>query len=172
MQAWRELRRGELTRTEVSAALAVGVFIANLPAYGLQTILSLYTARKLHLQPVAVVAGSHVSIPPLAPFLVAGAIGVGHLILHGSWPGLTLLHGGWPRLAGSILLDWLVGGVVLGVVMAIGTFIAAQTAFRFTDLLKRRRRSSSHRNRATEDTPADSSTHRGALASSPARAGR
>jgi uncharacterized protein (DUF2062 family) len=172
MQAWRDLRRGELSRNEVAAALAVGVFIANLPAYGFQTILSLYTARRLHLQPVAVVAGSHVSIPPLAPFLIAAAIGTGHLVLHRAWPGMALLHGTLPHFAGSLLLDWLVGGVVLGIAMAVMTFVGAQFAFRFADAFKRRRRTLPAREHSKEDMQEGSSAHQGALASSPARASR
>jgi glycosyltransferase involved in cell wall biosynthesis len=125
LRAWRELRQGTLTRSEVSAALAVGVFIGNLPAYGLQTVLALYTARRLHLHPVAVVAGSHVSIPPLAPFLIAAAIALGHLVLHGTLPPWSF-DSGLKNVAGALLLDWVVGGVVLGLILAIVTFAASQ----------------------------------------------
>jgi len=85
---------------------------------------------------VAVVAGSHVSIPPVAPFLIAGAIGVGHLVLHGAWPSTAMFHIHWSTLAASVLLDWLVGGVILGFVLAVFTFIASQAAFKLAGLPK------------------------------------
>src|SRR5439155_1761268 len=74
---------------ELASGLALGVFIGNLPAYGFHTLLSFYTARRLHLNPLAVVAGSHISTPPLGPVLVAAAIGVGHWLIHRNWMALT-----------------------------------------------------------------------------------
>jgi len=90
----------------------------------------------LHLEPVAVVAGSHISIPPIAPFLIAGAISTGHLVLHGTLPTVALLHVHWSTLAASVLLDWLVGGVILGFVLAVFAFIASQAAFKLAGLPK------------------------------------
>src|SRR5439155_8368432 len=74
----RDLREQRLGAHETATGVAVGVFIGNLPLFGLQTILSLYTARRLHLHPLAVVAGSHISTPPFGPVLIAAAVGVGH----------------------------------------------------------------------------------------------
>lgn len=170
LRAWRELRGGQLEPMEVSAAIAVGVFIGNLPAYGVQTVLALYAARRLHLEPVAVVAGSHVSIPPVAPFLIAGAIGIGHLVLHGAWPGTALLHVHWSTLAASVLLDWLVGGVILGLVLGVLAFIASQAAFRLSGLLEPTRNSAP--NQMNPDTPSAPSAHPAEQASGPAAAGR
>jgi uncharacterized protein (DUF2062 family) len=174
MRAWRELKEGQISRSELSAALAVGVFIGNLPAYGGQTVLGLYAARRLHLQPVAVIAGSHVSIPPVAPFLIAAAIGMGHLLLHGAWPSLDLLHAPWSRLAGSVLLDWAVGGVVLGFVLALATFTLSQLAFACADRLKRSRRTSARRELRAPASPghtqAGPSTHPAAPVPVPAPA--
>ena len=170
LRAWRELRGGQLEPMEVSAAIAVGVFIGNLPAYGVQTLMALYAARRLHLEPVAVVVGSHVSIPPVAPFLIAGAIGVGHLVLHGAWPGTAMLHIHWSTLAASVLLDWLVGGVILGFVLGVIAFIASQAAFRLAGLPEPARNSAS--NPMNPDTPSAPSAHQAELASAPAVAGR
>jgi uncharacterized protein (DUF2062 family) len=133
--AWRQLRADETGRTTAAAGLAVGAFIANLPAYGFQTILSLYFARRLHLHPVAVVAGSQLSTPPVGPFLVAGAVAVGHVLLHGRLPALgeyraTLAHGGvWPLVA-SFMLEWALGAVIVGLLCASITFSIATRLFR------------------------------------------
>jgi uncharacterized protein (DUF2062 family) len=96
-----------VARTEIAAGLAVGVFIANLPAYGLQSVLSLYSARRLHLHPLPVLLGSHLSTPPVGPLLIAAAIGLGHLILHGSlpaWADYDPRRAGWWAMLKPLLL--------------------------------------------------------------------
>jgi len=129
VDAWREMRKGTLSRSEISAALALGVFIGNLPAYGVQTVMALYAARRLHLHPLLVVSGSHISIPPVAPFLIAAAIACGHLLLHGAlpmWPGMQAFHADWKSIAGAWLLDWIVGGLVMGCTLGLIVFILSQ----------------------------------------------
>jgi uncharacterized protein (DUF2062 family) len=124
--AWRQLRQSEVARTEIAAGLAVGVFIANLPAYGLQSVLSLYSARRLHLHPLPVLLGSHLSTPPVGPLLIAAAIGLGHLILHGSlpaWADYDPRRAGWWAMLKPLLLEWSVGALLLGFVMAVLTFV-------------------------------------------------
>ena len=133
-RAWRQLRREEAGAHEMATGLAVGVFIANLPLYGVQTLLSLYAARRLRLHPLSVVAGSHVSTPPMGPLLIALAIGVGHFLLHGKWlemPRWESTWGGWARLFGSVMLEWSVGAVVVGVVMALGMFVLSHALLRY-----------------------------------------
>lgn len=140
LRAWRELRQGGAAgRGEMAAGIALGVFIANTPAYGFQTILALYTARRLHLHPVAVLAGSKASTPPVGPLLIAAAICVGHILLHGSrpqWKNITPFDERFFANVGPILLDWMVGSLVMGVVTAIGAFIAASFLFH---LIERRK---------------------------------
>ena len=127
LSAWRQLRGDEVDRTEIAGALAVGAFVANLPAYGFQTILSLYVARRLHLHPLAVVAGSQISTPPLGPALVAAAVTVGHLLLHGGFPSAADFHAthGVASLLGRFLIEWALGAVPVGLLCAAGTFTAA-----------------------------------------------
>ena len=128
LRAWREVREGAINRTEFAAALAVGVFVANLPIYPFQTALCLYLARRLHLNPLAVLAGSQLSTPPIALALIAAGIYVGHLLLHGSFPtlpDLTASHAVWQMLARPLLIDWVVGGPVVGLVMAVLVFCLA-----------------------------------------------
>jgi len=133
MRAWRELREGSIDRNEFAAALAVGVFVANLPVYPLQTVVSLYLARRLHLNPLAALAGSQISTPPVGFVLIAAGIYGGHLILHGSLPPIPDLHHAhalWRTLARPLLIDWVVGGTALGVVMGVIAFVLANRLFR------------------------------------------
>lgn len=126
MHVWRELRRGgSADRASFSAGFAIGVFIANLPIYGLQTLAGVYTARRLHLHPLSVVAGSQISTPPIGPALIFAAIVLGHMILHGAWPHLAHYD---PKLMslsmiGSILLEWTLGSIVVGFVLAVVSFV-------------------------------------------------
>jgi uncharacterized protein (DUF2062 family) len=128
------LREENAGPQETAAGLAVGAFIGNMPVYGLHTALSLYAARRLHLHPLAVVAGSHVSTPPVGPVLVVAAIGIGHYLLHGSWLALTQLprtFSEWMSTAGSLLLEWSIGGTIIGAAAAAVVFATATFFLRF-----------------------------------------
>lgn len=132
-EAWRQLRQDRAGATTLAVGLAVGVFIANLPFYGLQTLLSLYTARRLHLHPLAVVAGSQISTPPIGWGMIAAATCCGHVILHGSWLPLPRFQPSFAALralAPSLLLDWVVGSGIVGLIMAALVFLLAMILFR------------------------------------------
>jgi uncharacterized protein (DUF2062 family) len=133
-RAWRQLRQSEVARTEIAAGLAMGVFIANLPAYGFQSVLSLYAARRLHLHPLPVLLGSHLSTPPVGPLLIGMAIALGHLMMHGSFPAYADYDprraGGWAMLK-PLLLEWSLGALLLGFVMSVLTFVLTMSIMRF-----------------------------------------
>lgn len=134
MRAWREARETEAGRTRFSVALATGILIGNTPLYGFHSGLSLLAARLFHLHPLTVVAGSHVSTPPLGPILVASAIALGHFILAGNWPTWSSFDPrthGFANTAGRTLLEWTIGGVVIGVTLAMLAFVGMQIALRF-----------------------------------------
>jgi uncharacterized protein (DUF2062 family) len=132
-RAWRQLRQEQTGAQEMASGLAVGVFIANLPLYGVQTLLSLFAARKLRLHPLSVVAGSHLSTPPIGPLLIALAIGVGHFLLHGNWiemPRWESTWSGWVQLFGRVMLEWSLGSLVVGGALATVTFVLAHAVLR------------------------------------------
>lgn len=125
IRAWREMRQDPRERSRFAAGFAVGVFIANLPLYGVQTLLSLYAARRLRLNPLPVVAGSHLSTPPVGPLLVAAAIALGHWVTHGRLPALRAHDPskiGYLGLVRSVLLEWIIGGVICGAILAGAAF--------------------------------------------------
>ena len=128
-RAWRAARESAVQRRRLAAGLATGVFIANLPLYGVQTAAALFAARRLRLNPLAVVAGSHLSTPPVGPLLVASAIAVGHVVLRGSLPWSQSFD---PRLVEygtllrNLLAEWLVGGVIVGAALGLVTFGVAR----------------------------------------------
>src|SRR5579872_444885 len=142
---WRELRMMQTARRDFAAGVAVGVFIACVPLYGLQTILGLFAARRLSLHPLPVLAGTQLSVPPLAPVLAVVSVVLGHSVLSGTLPNPAdwhiahwhiahwhLTH--WPDVSMSnvflFLVSWFIGGAMLGLILAGVTFIATNTAMR------------------------------------------
>jgi uncharacterized protein (DUF2062 family) len=131
MSAWRQVRREQSGRTRFAAGFAIGVFIGTIPTYGVQTLLSLYAARRFRLHPVSVVAGSNVSIPPIGPVLIAVSVAVGHLLLHGvlpHWSDYKPDHIG--KIVGPLILDWAVGSILIGAALAAFAFICVDGLLR------------------------------------------
>jgi uncharacterized protein (DUF2062 family) len=134
VRARRALRDDPLERSRYAAGLAIGVFIANLPLYGLQTLLSLYTARRMRMNPLPVLVGSHLSTPPIGPVLIAMAIALGHWFLHGTLPTFSALHvtpAGYGVLIRSVLLEWLLGSLACGAILASLTYLLMRLLLRY-----------------------------------------
>ena len=132
--AWHQLRHDESSHTMFATGLALGVFVANLPVYGGQTVLALYAAKRLHLHPAPVIIGTQASMPPISFVLIAMAIYLGHMLLHGTWP--ISPADGWSfkaiwQLAPSLFASWALGSVIVGAVLAALTFALSSIFFRF-----------------------------------------
>jgi uncharacterized protein (DUF2062 family) len=111
----------------LGAAVAVGIFVGCTPLYGLQTMLGLLLALLLRLNKPAVVLGTQISIPPLAPLLAAASIQLGALLLAGTplhIEGSLLTWQRLPLLLGSFGACWALGGALLGAALgAVGYFV-------------------------------------------------
>lgn len=131
--AWRQVRDDTASRTRFAAGFAAGVFIATLPLYGVQTLLSVFLARRLRLHPLSVIAGSNIALPPIGPLLIVGAISIGHLLLHGAWPALgdyNPARSGLGAVLWPTLWEWIVGGAVLGAALAGAAFVTLDCLLR------------------------------------------
>jgi uncharacterized protein (DUF2062 family) len=94
-------------------ALAIGVFISFTPLWGFQTLLALLVATVFRLNRGITVTGTWLNLPWFAPFVYAGAVKLGALLL----PDLSGLAG---------LSAWLfVGTTALGLAASILTWIVA-----------------------------------------------
>jgi uncharacterized protein (DUF2062 family) len=121
------------SRGQFAAGLALGVFIACLPIFGVQGIVSFLLARRLNVSRVSAVAGSLMSTPPLGAVLIFASIAAGHLLLHGAWLGAAYwraVHGSLWTLLKMSFADWAVGGVVLGLILSVLTYAIARAALR------------------------------------------
>ena len=123
----RELFTAHLSDARLPTAVGVGLLIGFFPAYGLQTLLAIYVARRIHLNVAVTVLASQISIPPLTPLCIFASVEVGSLLLygHGLSPGMV----DWRHLTGlrvlkTFLAPVLVGGIVCGLIVGTaGLFI-------------------------------------------------
>jgi uncharacterized protein (DUF2062 family) len=126
IRAGRALRQNPAERGRFATGVAVGVFIANLPLYGVQTVLGLYAARRLRLNPVSVILGSSVSTPPVGPLLITMAISAGYWLLHGTLPDTKAFDPsviGYRALIRSVLLEWAIGSILCGTILAFLAYL-------------------------------------------------
>jgi uncharacterized protein (DUF2062 family) len=126
-RAWAERARALLQLDEApwrtALALAIGVFISFTPFWGFQTLLALLAATVLRLNHGVTVLGTWLNLPWFAPFVYAGAVKLGSLLL----PGLAGLAG-WST--------WLlVGSTTIGLAAASLTWLIT-----FAVMRARRRR--------------------------------
>jgi uncharacterized protein (DUF2062 family) len=142
-RSWRKILNlngcGAIESSLIAAAVGIGVLIAFIPVYGLQTILAVYIARRLHLNVPLLVVSTQVSMPPLSIVVILVSLICGHLIIHHSWPPISLAalrqHSMWYWL-GAFTGDLLLGGLICG--LAAGT--AALLTTRWLLRLCRRRK--------------------------------
>ena len=106
----------------LATAVGVGVLIAVLPLYGIQTLLAIYTARRLHLNIPVTLLGTQISLPPLIPILLFMNIQTGYLLLHGRFLSPEfMVHQqlSWKGIFFTFLGPMMLGGLICG--LALGT---------------------------------------------------
>jgi uncharacterized protein (DUF2062 family) len=127
-EAIRRVLAEHATPSELALSVAVGVFVACTPFYGLQTFLALGLAWVLRVNRVAAVLAAQVSIPPVAPFLVFASVQLGEHVLHGHFLAMdlaTLRAQTIPQIGATLFTAWLLGGCLLGCVL--GALLGAVT---------------------------------------------
>ena len=126
------LRRGILrllrehrSSDRLAAGTAVGAFVGCTPFFGLHAAIGAILSRVLRLNLLAVLAGTQVSLPFSAPFIVFASVQIGHRALTGAWldtPGLGLEI----EVAGRFLLAWSVGSIAVGGLTGLTTFFVVR----------------------------------------------
>jgi len=134
----RTARRDRVSQMSVAAGLGVGVFVANLPVYPVQTLVAIYLAKRLHVHPVSTVLGSQLSFPPIGLGLIFAAIYLGHFVLTGEAPAWSdfqslgsLSFADFRHLMHEYFLSWWIGGVTIGWCLGWATFLLAVAVMRF-----------------------------------------
>lgn len=119
---WRE----HTSPARLGLAVAVGIIVGCSPFFGLHLWIGLGLALLLRLNKVAVFLGSQISIPPLAPLLGFASVQVGALVLTGETVRLEVDAFRLSRLYALLqqfLLDWVVGGLLVGIGLALPAFL-------------------------------------------------
>lgn len=112
----------------MAMAVATGVFIGCSPLFGFHAALSFMVAHRLRLHPLAVLAGTNISFPPLGAILIVASICIGHWLLHGQLPVITEInqqawqHMQWFTAASHLLLEWILGSIILGGALGVIAF--------------------------------------------------
>ena len=110
LERFRALLRLDDAPWRIALSLAVGVFISCTPTFGFQTLIALAVATVAPLNRAATVTGVWINLPWVTPFVYAGALKVGSLLL----PDQTGFSGFWVML--------LVGTTIIGVGAAVMTY--------------------------------------------------
>lgn len=106
----------------LATAVGVGVLIAVLPLYGIQTLLALYTARRLHINIPVTLLATQISLPPFIPLLIFMNIQTGTLLLHGRFLSPEFMEHqqlSWHGIFSTYLGPMMLGGLACG--LASGT---------------------------------------------------
>ena len=141
---WHRLRGGRLTKKRASGSVAAGLFIGSLPLFGLHFPLCVLVCVPFRLDVVTAYIAANISNPLFAPFLIAGEIQLGSLLLDGHFVGFDLARARAMGVTGFVE-QAAVGSVVTGALLALLGAIA--TAF-----IARRRPDDSHLEAAIDRT--------------------
>ena len=114
---------------KIALALALGVLLGASPLWGLHTLLAIALSFLLGLNKPAILFGTLVSNPVLAPFLIFLSLETGSWLLYGRTAHLSLPEikeqfrtPDWQGLLNEYLLPYCVGSVVVGLALAFVTF--------------------------------------------------
>jgi glycosyltransferase involved in cell wall biosynthesis len=123
--SWKNACRKALqtgtSNAEFATAISLGIFVGLTPLFFLQTILAIYLARRLHLNVIAAVLGSQISIPPVAPLWYVISAGTGNFILRGEW-----IRFDYSALSRETLWAYVVGSMVVATVGGILSLILSR----------------------------------------------
>src|SRR5258707_2308858 len=119
-----ELMLGEhASAGRLGVAVAVGVLIGCTPFLGFQVLLVIAIATLFRLNRIAALLGVQVSTPPITPLLLFANAQVCAVLLHRHWLPISLEYvRGTPRTNWvlDLFLELLVGGLVVGGILAVG----------------------------------------------------
>jgi uncharacterized protein (DUF2062 family)/SAM-dependent methyltransferase len=120
-RAWRELRGVQPSPARTAVAVALGLFVGSIPAFGLHTPVVMTVCLLLQLDAVLAWVASNISNPFFAPFLITAEVQVGARILDGKFlyisPDLVREKGVWNFIWSSIGYAF-VGAPLVGLALA------------------------------------------------------
>lgn len=107
---WQRLLKSNATPTGLGVSAGLGVLLGALPLPGVHSVLILAVTLRLHLNPAMALVSQNLCIPPFVPVL---CIQVGHYVLYREWL-VEFTFQTWVSQAGTRLLEWGLGALLLG----------------------------------------------------------
>lgn|GEM_PF-199671 len=117
------------TPRERALAVAIGTLVGCFPLYGAHLFLCTVVARIFNLSRVYTYLAAHINNPLTLPFLLFIEMKLGHRVLEGRWPELTLAavrERGFLGFGGDILMGSLALGLLLGTLFGALTWLLSQ----------------------------------------------
>ena len=102
----------------LSLAVGLGLFLGIAPIWGYQMIVAAAAAHFLRLNKAITLLASNISIPPMMPFILYGALALGHRMFTGHALAFSLPQMTQDR-ALEYLWQWTVGSLALGAIVAL-----------------------------------------------------
>jgi uncharacterized protein (DUF2062 family) len=121
-QRFLGLLRLNNTPKEIALGVAIGVFIAILPVYGLHTVLVVIFALLVRrANRIAILAGTNISLPPTLPFITWAGYSLGRLIAGKGYPALSwsVFKGFSYKSIFRFYFPLFIGSFVLGIICAV-----------------------------------------------------
>ena len=120
-ESWRETAGDFFTDhaqepAQMAGAVGLGMFFGIAPIWGFQMIAAAAVAHRLRLNKAIAVIASHISFPPLVPFVLFGALWLGHWLFTGQGLNFSPSQMSW-AFAREYFWQWFVGSWVLAVVV-------------------------------------------------------
>jgi uncharacterized protein (DUF2062 family) len=118
----------------LAGAVGLGLFFGIAPIWGYQMIAAAAVAHLLRLNKAVTLLASNISIPPMMPLILYGALALGHWMFTGQWIELS------PRQmtrdqALEYLWQWSVGSLALGALVAV---LGAAATYSVARLMRQR----------------------------------
>ncbi len=117
LQLWHQLRHDRFQQLVVASAVGIGTFMSAMPVPGYQALLAVYSALRLRLHLLPLIAGSLLFLTPVGEFLFKISLGMGHVLTHLSLPDFSGAmgerDGQWAMLR-QFPLSGFIGAVIVG----------------------------------------------------------
>jgi len=114
---------------QLAGAVGLGFFFGIVPIWGFQMIAAAAVAHRLRLNKTITLLASNISIPPLMPFILFGALLLGHWLFTHKVLEISPSQTSWAHVR-EYFWQWFFGSfalaIVVGTVGAILTYLVAR----------------------------------------------
>ena len=114
---WQLMLKSNASPAGLGVSAGLGVLLGALPLPGGHSVLILAVTLRLHLNPAMALISQNLCMPPFVPVL---CIQLGHYLLHREWLS-DITFQTWVTQVGARLLEWGLGALLVGPVLALVT---------------------------------------------------